>query len=133
MSYQLKTTDNFENNIRMTIPGLEFCIRMHINIMVDKFFCSRSVVVLTVCRCDGRILEGSVFHRVNDHLETGVELGWTASSRSTFFGFGAKYCPDKDTTVRVCTFEHCLVNPMSDVILAKDSRAVSMYSQLYGT
>lgn len=51
--------------------------------------------------CDGRILEGSVFHRVNDHLETGVELGWTASSRSTFFGFGAKYCPDKDTTVRV--------------------------------
>lgn len=50
---------------------------------------------------DGRILEGSVFHRVNDRLETGVELGWTAASRSTFFGFGAKYCPDKDTTVRV--------------------------------
>lgn len=51
--------------------------------------------------CDGRILEGSVFHRVNDRLETGVELGWTAAQRSTFFGFGAKYCPDKDTTVRV--------------------------------
>ncbi len=44
---------------------------------------------------NGEIFGGSVFHRVNSSLETGVNVGWTASNNATNFGIGCKYDLDK--------------------------------------
>lgn len=49
---------------------------------------------------DGSEFSGSVFQRVNRQLETGVNLSWAAGSNATKFGIAAKYCPEKDTTIR---------------------------------
>lgn len=49
---------------------------------------------------DGTEFNGSLFQRVNDELETGVQLKWAAGSNATSFGIAAKYCPDKDSTYR---------------------------------
>lgn len=49
---------------------------------------------------DGSDFTGSVYQRVNDDLETGVMLNWTAGSNATKFGLAAKYTPDKDSTLR---------------------------------
>jgi len=51
---------------------------------------------------DGSEFAGSVFHRINSRLETAVHIDWTVASSETKFGVGAKYCPDRDTTLRVC-------------------------------
>lgn len=49
---------------------------------------------------DGSEFAGSVFHRINSRLETAVHVDWTVASSETKFGVGAKYCPDRDTTLR---------------------------------
>jgi len=49
---------------------------------------------------DGSEFQGSVFQKVNSNLETAVSMSWTVGSSDTKFGFGAKYCPDRDTTIR---------------------------------
>ena len=49
---------------------------------------------------DGKVFGGSVFQKVNSKLETGVNLGWTASKNETTFGVGCKYELDKNATVR---------------------------------
>lgn len=58
---------------------------------------------LPVCTCsnDGSDFTGSVFQKVNNQLEAGVQLNWTAGSNATKFGLAAKYTPDKDSTIRV--------------------------------
>ena len=53
-------------------------------------------------RKDNSEFSGSVFHRINNRLETGVLVDWTVGSNETKFAVGAKYCPDRDTTLRVC-------------------------------
>jgi len=50
---------------------------------------------------DNSEFTGSVFHRINSRLETGVQVDWTIGSSETKFGVGTKYCPDRDTTIRV--------------------------------
>ena len=43
----------------------------------------------------------SVFQsQVNPNIETGVNLGWTASSNTTSFGVAVKYVLDKNGSVR---------------------------------
>jgi len=49
---------------------------------------------------DGSEFGGSYHQKVNDELETGVQLSWTAGSNATRFGLAAKYTPDRDTTIR---------------------------------
>jgi len=49
---------------------------------------------------DGAEFGGSIYQRVNDELETGVQLSWTAGSNATRFGLAAKYTPDKDSSIR---------------------------------
>lgn len=49
---------------------------------------------------DGTEFGGSYYQRVNDELETAVQLSWTAGSNATRFGLAAKYTPDKDSTFR---------------------------------
>lgn len=40
---------------------------------------------------DGAIFGASVYQKVQSNIETGVNLGWTASSNTTSFGVGLKY------------------------------------------
>ncbi len=49
---------------------------------------------------DGQVFGGSVFQRVDRRLETGINLGWTASSNATSFGIGCKYALDRDASIR---------------------------------
>jgi len=49
---------------------------------------------------DGSEFQASVSQKVNSRLETAIQMNWTAGSNDTKFGFGAKYSPDKDTTIR---------------------------------
>jgi len=49
---------------------------------------------------DGSDFAGSIYQKVNDNLETGVNLAWTAGSNNTRFGLAAKYIIDDDTSVK---------------------------------
>jgi len=49
---------------------------------------------------DGAVFGGSIYHKVNPQMETGINLGWTASSNTTTFGIGGKYVLDKDASIR---------------------------------
>lgn len=49
---------------------------------------------------DGQVFGGSVYQKINNKMETGVNLGWTASDNSTSFGIGLKYKLDADASVR---------------------------------
>jgi len=49
---------------------------------------------------DGSIFGASLYQKVKPGLETGVNLGYTASSNSTSFGVGMKYALDSEASVR---------------------------------
>lgn len=49
---------------------------------------------------DGSEFGGSYYQKVNDELECGVNLSWTAGTNATRFGLAAKYQPDRDSTFR---------------------------------
>jgi len=49
---------------------------------------------------DGTEFGGSLFHRVNNKVEIGAQLGWTSGDHNTRFGLATKYTPMKDWTVR---------------------------------
>ncbi|XP_063148387.1 voltage-dependent anion-selective channel protein 1 [Candoia aspera] len=47
---------------------------------------------------DGTEFGGSIYQKVNDKLETAVNLAWTAGNSNTRFGIAAKYQIDSDAT-----------------------------------
>jgi len=49
---------------------------------------------------DGQIFGASLYQKVNSNIETGVNLGWTASSSTTSFGVAVKYTVDKTSCFR---------------------------------
>lgn len=49
---------------------------------------------------DGTEFGGSIFHKVNNKTEVGVELAWTSGSNATKFGIATKYLASDSTTVR---------------------------------
>ena len=57
--------------------------------------------VMLFFRNDGKEFAGSVYQRINDQLETGVQLSWVSDTNATNFGIASKYSPDKDSTIRV--------------------------------
>ncbi|CAF0807564.1 unnamed protein product [Adineta ricciae] len=48
---------------------------------------------------DANEVGGSVYQRINDRLETGVQLAWTAGSNQTRFALASKYQLDGQTVV----------------------------------
>ncbi|XP_051523891.1 voltage-dependent anion-selective channel protein 2-like [Myxocyprinus asiaticus] len=48
---------------------------------------------------DGTEFGGSIYQKVNDNLETAVNLAWTTGNNSTRFGIGAKYMLDSNTSI----------------------------------
>lgn len=55
-------------------------------------------------RNDGSEFGGSIYQKVNDKLETAVNLAWTAGSNGTRFGIAAKYQLDSSASVSVRCF-----------------------------
>jgi len=51
---------------------------------------------------DGHEFSGSVYQKINDQLETGIQMGWSSSAAqsSTKFGMGCVYKLDGDTSLR---------------------------------
>jgi len=49
---------------------------------------------------DGAIFGASMYQKVNSNIETGVNLGWTASSNTTSFGVALRYILDPTGCVR---------------------------------
>lgn len=56
---------------------------------------------LFVFRNDGTEFGGSIYQKVNDQLETAVNLAWTAGNSNTRFGIAAKYQIDADASFSV--------------------------------
>lgn len=52
-------------------------------------------------RNDGTEFGGSIYQKVNDKLETAVNLAWTAGNSNTRFGIAAKYQIDPDASFSV--------------------------------
>lgn len=61
------------------------------------------VEITAVCllRNDGTEFGGSIYQKVNDQLETAVNLAWTAGNSNTRFGIAAKYQIDPDASFSV--------------------------------
>lgn len=55
-------------------------------------------------RNDGTEFGGSIYQKVNDQLETAVNLAWTAGNSNTRFGIAAKYQIDADAAFSVRGF-----------------------------
>lgn len=55
-------------------------------------------------RNDGSEFGGSIYQKVNDKLETAVNLAWTAGSNGTRFGIAAKYQLDSSASISVSCF-----------------------------
>lgn len=57
--------------------------------------------LLFFLRNDGTEFGGSIYQKVNDQLETAVNLAWTAGNSNTRFGIAAKYQIDPDASFSV--------------------------------
>ena len=60
-------------------------------------------------RNDANEVGGSVYQRINDRLETGVQLAWTAGSNLTRFALASKYQLDPQTIVSAKVNNMCQV------------------------
>jgi voltage-dependent anion channel protein 2 len=61
---------------------------------------SKDDLTLHTAIINGSEYQGTIFHKVNSRLESAVALSWTSGSHETRFAVGAKYNPDKDSTIR---------------------------------
>ncbi|NXS11964.1 VDAC3 protein, partial [Neodrepanis coruscans] len=68
-----------QNNFAMGYKAGDFQLHTHVN--------------------DGTEFGGSIYQRVNDKVETSVNLAWTAGSNNTRFGIAARYQLDEKTTL----------------------------------
>jgi hypothetical protein len=66
-------------------------------------------VLIDVNRNDANEVGGSVYQRINDRLETGVQLAWTAGSNQTRLAFASKYQLDPQTVVSAKVNNICQV------------------------
>lgn len=71
-----------------------------------KFFC-----MFCSSRNDGSEFGGSIYQKVNDKLETAVNLAWTAGSNGTRFGIAAKYQLDSSASISVSVPQGSYVYP----------------------
>lgn len=81
MGFDVAKSTLTNNNFAVGLEGKDYALHANVN--------------------DGQEFSGSVHHRVNRALETGLTLGWSAGSNATAFNFGAKYNVSDDTNVRM--------------------------------
>ena len=80
---------------------------IYIYALVPTAFCIQSITLIVMNklvfhnRNDGTEFGGSIYQKVNDQLETAVNLAWTAGNSNTRFGIAAKYQIDADAAFSV--------------------------------
>uniref|UniRef100_A0A4W3H4C2 Non-selective voltage-gated ion channel VDAC3 n=1 Tax=Callorhinchus milii TaxID=7868 RepID=A0A4W3H4C2_CALMI len=79
MSFDTAKSKLSQNNFALGYKAGDFQLHTHVN--------------------DGTEFGGSIYQKVNDKVETGVSLAWTAGSNNTRFGIATKYQIDKDAYV----------------------------------
>uniref|UniRef100_A0A0P4VTF0 Putative voltage-dependent anion-selective channel-like protein n=1 Tax=Rhodnius neglectus TaxID=72488 RepID=A0A0P4VTF0_9HEMI len=57
--------------------------------------------ILNTAIDDGRLFNGTIFHKVSNRLETGIQITWASDNNDTDFGIGCKYNLDPDAALRV--------------------------------
>lgn len=67
------------------------------------------VIFFVYSRNDSNEVGGSVYQRINDRLETGVQLAWTAGTNQTRLALASKYQLDSQTAVGVKVNNVCHV------------------------
>jgi hypothetical protein len=85
------------------------------------------VFIILIYRNDGNEVGGSVYQRLNNQLETGVQLAWTPGTNQTRFALASKYQIDGQTAVGVKVNNICqiglsfqqLLRPGNDSFLFK--------------
>ena len=63
--------------------------------LYDEYF----LCVVYLYRNDGSDFSGSIYQKVNDSLETAINVGWASTTNTTRFALGAKYALDSDATL----------------------------------
>lgn len=63
-------------------------------------------------RNDGTEFGGSIYQKVNDKLETAVNLAWTAGNSNTRFGIAAKYQIDSDASFSVSRIDSMTIKSL---------------------
>ena len=58
---------------------------------------------------DGTEIGGTVYQRLNNRLETGVQLAWTTGTNQTRFALASKYQLDPQTAIGVKVNNICQV------------------------
>lgn len=61
------------------------------------------------CRNNGEEFIGSIFHKVSDKLDVGVQLSWLSESNNTKFGLGTKLQLDKEAALRAKVNNACQI------------------------
>ncbi len=85
------------------------------------------VFIILIYRNDGNEVGGSVYQRLNNQLETGVQLAWTPGTNQTRFALASKYQIDGQTAVGIKVNNICqiglsfqqLLRPGNDSFLFK--------------
>ena len=91
MAYDSSKSKLVKNNFSLGYSQGDFCLHSNIN--------------------DGAIFGASMYQKVNSNIETGVNLGWTASSNTTSFGIALKYTLDQTGSVRKAFKVKLIDNP----------------------
>lgn len=76
-------------------------------------------------RNDANEVGGSVYQRINDRLETGVQLAWTAGSNQTRLAFASKYQMDPQTVVSAKVNNLCQVGLSFQQLLRSGNEILS--------
>lgn len=71
-------------------------------------------------RNDGTEFGGSIYQKVNDKLETAVNLAWTAGNSNTRFGIAAKYQIDPDASFSVSISISTIVEYQLPILMLSD-------------
>lgn len=69
-----------------------------------KFSASSNDMHVPCYRNDGTEFGGSIYQKISDNLETGINLAWTAGNSNTRFGIAAKYKIDDEATCSVSVY-----------------------------
>lgn len=88
------------------------------------------LICVVSLRNDSNEVGGSVYQRINERLETGVQLAWTAGTNQTRLALASKYQLDSQTAVGVKVNNVCHVGLSFQQLLraGKSIRDLFLYS-----
>jgi len=86
--------------------------------------------IICIYRNDGNEVGGSVYQRLNNQLETGVQLAWTSGSNQTRFALASKYQLDSQTAIGVKVNNICQLG-LSFQQLLRPGKYIHFYLNIF--